>query len=209
MSTPANGSSELELRRLRRRRPEAVERWFLEHADTVYTFVFYRVGRDPELASEVVQETFLTALRRIDDFDPRRGEMATWLTLLSRNCIRRALRQQGRYRTEGEAWDRIDAGLLSAYRKLESEPLPDEVLESRETSDLVRMALANLPGSYRNALLQHYYERRSLREMASSSGSTESAVKSLLHRARLAFKAAFQTIAESLRGRPATGRQTP
>ena len=71
------------------------------------------------------------------------------------------------------------------------------------------MALSNLPGSYRSALRQHYFEQRSLREMAATSGSTESAVKSLLHRARLAFKAAFQTIAESLHDRPAAGRQTP
>ncbi|MCP4663682.1 MAG: hypothetical protein GY856_50500 [bacterium] len=33
---------------LRRRCPEAIERWFEAHSDAVYTFVFYRVGRAKE-----------------------------------------------------------------------------------------------------------------------------------------------------------------
>jgi RNA polymerase sigma-70 factor (ECF subfamily) len=209
MHTPLKYSTEQELRPLRRRRPEAVERWFLEHADAIYTFVYYRLGRDPDSASDVVQETFLTALRDIDDFDPARGKMSTWLTLVSRNCIRRALRQRDRYRSDAAMWDRIDARLAAAYRELETAPLPDEILEMRETADLVRMALSHLPGNYRRALREHYCERRSLREIAASSGTTEGAVKSLLHRARLAFRAAFRTIAESMRDRPSAGRLTP
>ena len=66
---------EIEVGRLKRRLPEAVERWFLSHANLVYTFVYYRVGRDAALAEEVVQETFLRALQEIERFEPRRGSM--------------------------------------------------------------------------------------------------------------------------------------
>jgi len=40
--------------KLRRRDPQALERWFLDHADAVYTFVYYRVGRERELAARRV-----------------------------------------------------------------------------------------------------------------------------------------------------------
>jgi RNA polymerase sigma-70 factor (ECF subfamily) len=194
---------------LRQRAPRAVERWFREHADPLYTFVFYRVGRDAELATDVVQETFVAALRKIEDYDPRRGAMMPWLTYLARNRIRAALRQRSRTGAAGASWDEIDRRLLQAYRNLATAPLPDEVLERRETVELVQMALSNLPDNYRWALKQHYCEQRSLAEIARSRESTEGAVKSLLHRARLAFRAAFQTIADSLEEPTPTRRVTP
>jgi RNA polymerase sigma-70 factor (ECF subfamily) len=196
----------LEVGRLKRRLPEAVERWFLSHANLVYTFVFYRVGRDEELAEEVVQETFLRALQEIDRYDPQRGSMGTWLCFVARNRIRKALRERGRYREVGVPWERIDRRLLEAYQGLDAAPLADETLERDETADLVRMTLANLPEKYREALRLHYCERRSLEQIAALNGSTAGAVKSLLHRARLAFKAAFETLADSLHRPPASRR---
>jgi len=46
--------------------------------------------RLPELAEDVTQETFLTALNRIEDFDPDRGAMLPWLPYMARNCARKA-----------------------------------------------------------------------------------------------------------------------
>ena len=194
---------------LRRRDPEALERWFLEHADAVYTFVYCRVDRNRELATEVVQDTFVFALRKLDDYDPTRGGMLTWLTLVARNCIRQSLRDRGRYRTIGDPWEKIDAQLMDSYRALEAAPLPDEVVERHETAELVQATLSNLPDGYRRALREHYCEQRSLREMATTRNVSEGAVKSLLHRSRLAFKAAFGAIAESFFEDPAGRRATP
>ena len=56
------------------------------------------------------------------------------------------------------------------------------------------MTLANLPDRYRQALVDHYMEHRSLDEMASRGDTSASAVKSLLFRARAAFRAAFLVI---------------
>ena len=52
-------------------------------------------------------------------------------------------------------------------------------------------------------------EQRTLQEIASSKGTTEGAIKSLLHRARQAFRAAFATIAASLQEHRSGGRVTP
>ena len=150
----------------------------------------------------------MDALGKLEAFDPERGSMPTWLCLLSRNRIRRALRERGRFRADAETWERIDGRLRAAYRELDSSPLPDDALERQETAELVRMALANLPENYRSALRQRYYEQRTLEQIATLGGTTEGAVKSLLHRARLAFKAAFQTIAESLHARTEDRRAT-
>jgi RNA polymerase sigma-70 factor (ECF subfamily) len=202
MNTQRDATDLPNLDDLRRREPGAVEHWFLEYADALHSFVYYRVNRDPALAEDVVQETFLTALGKIERFDPRRGEMLPWLTYTARNCIRAALRRRGLSESVGRTWERIDGRLAAAFKELDAAPLPDEVVERRETAALVQMALANIPEKYRRALRSHYCGDRSLEEIAASEGTTSSAVKSLLHRARLAFKAAFQTIADSLEAPP-------
>jgi len=88
--TTAQSEPEIDYRRLRLRDNEEVVRWFDTYSDPVYGFIFYRVGRDADLAGDVAQETFVTALETIDRFDPRRGEMFSWLTHIARNCIRKS-----------------------------------------------------------------------------------------------------------------------
>jgi len=196
----------LDLEGLRRRRAEAVDSWFETYADAVYTFVLYRVGKDADLAADVAQETFLNALERIREFDPERGEMLPWLTYQARNCIRKALRGRARQETVADFWETFDRRLVKALSELGAAPLPDELLEKEETADLVRMALSNLPARYRTALHEHYFEERSVHEMAAREGTTEGAVKALLHRARLAFRAAFEAIAAALHEGADAGR---
>lgn len=194
---------------LQRREPAAVESWFLAHADQIYTFAYYRVGKDPEIAADVVQDTFVTAIDRIDRYEPDRGAMSVWLMYLARNCIRSANRYRSRVAFDEGLWERIDARLVATSLDLEADELPPEALEGRETAELVQMTLAHLPKSYRWALVEHYVNQRSLADMTSRREMTESAAKSLLHRARGAFRAAFRAIAEeSDAGAPAPGRTT-
>ena len=195
--------NESDVRFLRQREPAAVERWFIEHADALYTFVFYRVGRNEELACDVVQETFVTALGKIERYDPDRGTMRAWLTYTARNCIRKALRH-GRHCA---FWEEIDEKLLAAYERIATSPLPEEAVSCRETAELVRTTLSSIPGNYRDVLARHYWRDEPIKEIARALGTTEGAIKSLLHRARLAFKTAFLTLSESLREEySATGR---
>ena len=54
------------LRQLARGQSEAVDDWFDTFCDKLYTFVFYRLDKDPLLAADVVRETFLRALQSLD-----------------------------------------------------------------------------------------------------------------------------------------------
>ncbi len=196
--TAPQSEPEIDFRRLRRREREEVVRWFDSFSDPVYGFIFYRVGRDADLAGDVAQETFVTALETIDRFDPARGEMFPWLTHIARNCIRKALRQRNRDSALSDFWENVDRRLPRALTDLGSSILPGELLERKETAELVRMALTNLPLRYQVVLRRRYFEELSLHEMAALEGSSEGAMKVLLHRARQAFRTAFETISASL-----------
>jgi len=182
------------VRRMHRRDPAALETWFNLHADAVYGFAFYRVGRNADLAAEVTQETFTRALGRLDAFDPDRGAMVSWLCTMSRNCIRDVLRDRG-HAPLAALWDSVDRSLLRLYAELDRTPLTVELAESKETQDLVGVTLANLPEAYRAVLVAKYMDDKSLQQIASDRSTTVDAVKGLLKRARKAFKQAFGALA--------------
>ncbi|HPR65093.1 MAG TPA: sigma-70 family RNA polymerase sigma factor [Thermoanaerobaculia bacterium] len=174
---------------LRNRKKESVQSWFETYSDAVYTFIYYRVGRDSDLASDLTQETFLVALRRLESFDPARGSMLPWLTYMARNQIRKTLKRRRRFfpifgRSEKEPFHRGEFA-----RWITQTPLPDDLLQNKEVRSWIAAALASLPGRYRNILLRFYHEERSIRDIAEHEGISESNVKVLLHRARGALRA--------------------
>lgn len=116
------------------RTSEAVARWFHEHADAVYSFIFFRVDRRPEMAEDLVHDTFAWALENLDRYDPGRGPIRVWLLFVARNMLRRTSRRLSRTVPFEEISDeRFELG---------DRPLPPEVLERRETVDRVCMTLA-------------------------------------------------------------------
>lgn len=177
---------------------DAIARFYDAHVDGLYTFIYYRVGRDTSLAEDVVQETFAIALARSTDYDPARGSVATWLTVLSRNVIRDHLRAHRRSDELATAWERIDATLAQTFAAMAERPLPGEVLERAETRDLVHMAVANLPEQYRTALTRKYVDGESLETLAGELGISVDAAKSLLARARRAFRDTFAALSAHL-----------
>jgi RNA polymerase sigma-70 factor (ECF subfamily) len=187
-----------DLRAARSGDQEAIARFYDAHVDGLYTFIYYRVGRDTSLAEDVVQETFAVALSRRADYDPARGSIATWLTVLSRNVIRDHLKAHRRSDELATAWERIDATLAQTFAAMAERPLPGEVLERAETRDLVHMAVANLPEQYRTALTRKYVDGESLETLAGELGISVDAAKSLLARARRAFRDTFATLSAHL-----------
>lgn len=172
----------------------AIARFYDAHVDGLYAFVFYRVGRDASLAEDVVQETFAVALARAGELDPARGSVRSWLTVLSRNVIRDHLRAHRRSDELQQTWERIDATLAQTFAAMAEQPLPGDVLERAETRDLVHMAVAHLPDQYRNALTRKYVDGETLETLAGELGISVDATKSLLARARRAFRDTFATL---------------
>ena len=60
-------------------------KWVDDHADYLYAYAITRI-RDEEHARDLVQETFLAALERVDKFEGKSTER-TWLTAILKNKI--------------------------------------------------------------------------------------------------------------------------
>ncbi len=186
---------ELELRdRILAGDREAAGQLFQTHFEGLYEFVHYRVGGDRALAEDIVQDTFVVALEGLSSFDGR-SSLHTWLCGVAKNKLRERRRKRKAVPLSDvldEASDDIDLVLA----RVSSEPLPDWVLERKETRELVGATLSNLPPDYRRALAGKYLKGESVAQLSVALAKSPKATESLLTRARLAFAEVFELLAK-------------
>jgi RNA polymerase sigma-70 factor (ECF subfamily) len=166
------------------------------HENKVYALAVH-ILRDQAEAEEVVQETFLAALENLAGF---RGEAAfsTWLHRVATNAALMRLRRRRRS-PEAPAEGAVEALLphFDAAGRIDSTPQhdwskrADEQLADREVRVAVEQAIQNLPEDYRIVFLLRDVEELSSDEMSEVLGISVAAVKSRLHRARLALREAL------------------
>ncbi len=138
--------------------------------------VALRVLGSASEAEETVQETFVEVWRRAGQYDPARGAVRAWIVTIARSRAIDRLRSRG-------AGERSVAGLAREQRP-QNAPSPLEDAVQHAERERVLAALAQLPEPQRRVIELAYYEGRSQREIAESTGEPLGTVKT---RVRLAL----------------------
>lgn len=149
--------------------------------------LFLRRGLHPGLAEELTQKTIFDAVSGKESFESRRGKFASWLIGIAHNNLALEMRQRSRK-------PKLDGDISRYLEKIDSELLPDEILEREETAELVRGAMDRLDGKERAVLKAKYDEEQSARTIAERMNMTEKAVHSLLYRARNSLREKLKNI---------------
>lgn len=140
----------------------------------------YRMLGDRYEAEDVAQEAFVRAYRNLHRYDPERSFRTWLLSITSNHCIDRLRRRR-------VAWLSIDEPLPPHPALNSDAPDPEETAVQGERAQLVQSLLAQLPPDYRLVVIFRYWYDLSYTEIAEVTGTTESAVKSRLFRARRAL----------------------
>jgi len=164
-----------------------------QHLEPLYAFVHFRLGGRRDEVEDVVQETFAAALAGIAGFDGR-SSLQTWLCGIAKNKIR-ASRSRARPRSLEQALAESDPEIDAILADVAREPLPEHVLERKETRELVGATLSSLPPEYRDALLAKYVDGLSTEQLAQRVQKSPKAAESTLTRARGAFARVFELLA--------------
>ena len=128
---------------------------------------------DYHAAADVVQQTALIALRRLDRFFPE-ADFAAWLKAIAR---REALSAR---RKTVKLTPLVEEVIEAAY----ADPAPAAVAPQREA---LAKCLELLPGRSRDVIRAHYFDGLRLLDIAAATKVKLNTVKSLLHRARLSL----------------------
>ena len=157
----------------------------LTHLDALYRTAL-RMTRNPEDAEDLVQETYLRALRALNQFQEGTN-LRAWLFKILTNAFINQYRRRSRA-PRSESIDDVEDFYL--YQHLidnglqSSSPNPEtEVLERLVDDDIVK-ALEDLPEQFRQVVLLADVEGFSYREIADILDIKIGTVMSRLHRGR-------------------------
>jgi RNA polymerase sigma-70 factor (ECF subfamily) len=155
----------------------AIEELLARHEPNIYRFGLRMCG-DEESAREVLQETLLAAFRHLPGF---RGDAAlsTWLYQIARSfCIKE---RRGNRPTRS-----IDED--GAAELVDPAPRPDARAHAREIGEALSHAIGALPADQREVLILRDVEGLDAEQAAEVVGIEVGALKSRLHRARMALR---------------------
>jgi len=173
------------LERARKGDRNALEALLARHQAQIYRFGL-KMCRDSEDAQDVLQDTLFAMARGVRDF---RGasSVSTWLyTIARRFCIKKRRRSK----FAPNALESLDSDAsLEAGRLADPAKGPDETLAGHEVEVALDQAIGALDPMYREVLLLRDVEGLTAPQVAEVLGLSVQAVKSRLHRARLAVRA--------------------
>lgn len=157
---------------------EAFGMLYERYVDTVYRYVFLRVG-SKQAAEDLTSETFVRALRRIDSFTWQGRDIVAWFITIARNLITDNAKS-ARFRLEVTTADMFDAD--------ERVDAPDtEVLDRMRDTRLVE-AVRTLRSEQSECVVLRFFHGLSLAECAEVLGKSEGAIKQLQLRAIRALR---------------------
>jgi RNA polymerase sigma-70 factor (ECF subfamily) len=166
-----------------------VSQWVDEHLPILYGYALKRV-RDPETAEELVQETFLAALKNFEKFAERSSER-TWLIGILRHKILDHYRQRSKspqvdLEEDGKTF--FSSSGHWARKPSEWSCDPSALAENQEFWGVFETCLGHLPQSLSQAFVLREMEQHKAAKVCESLSISESNLWIRLHRARLRLR---------------------
>jgi RNA polymerase sigma-70 factor, ECF subfamily len=154
----------------------AIEKLVHTHESRIFRLALSMLD-DPAEADEATQETFITALRRLNTY---RGEASfvTWLYAIGLNVCRGRLRK----RRARERLSDLLQGLLRSNAG--GELHPEQAVIEQETDRAVWQALQTLNEKQREVIILRFYHDLKLDDIARVAGVSERTVRTWLQQAQ-------------------------
>jgi len=153
------------------------------HQQTIYNFSF-KICRDREKAENIMQETFLSMIKHLNQFDGN-SRLSTWLyRIVSNHCLMQARKQKDKHFISLNDETDDDNEFYTDKYIADWSNIPTNVVENEELRQIMDEAIKKLDPDYRIVFLLRDIEGLSTEETAQATDLSIPAVKSRLHRAR-------------------------
>ena len=209
---PPDGDDEAKLVAALQRGDELAFESLVQQHHTTLVRLAIRYVRDPAVAEEVAQETWLHVLRGLPRFQFR-SSLKTWMSSILMNRARTRARRERRSLPFADAWSAALAGGEPAVDPDRFVPAdspdnadhwvsaprpfpPEERLLANETQAVIQGAIATLPIAQREVITLRDVEGRTAIDVCNTLGLTETNQRVLLHRARAKVRAALERYLE-------------
>jgi len=158
---------------------EAFAALYDRYLDTVFRFIYFRVGSRP-LAEDLTADVFLRALKRIGSFTWQGRDIGAWLVTIARNLVADHFKSS-RYRLERTVADVLDTSPDRADHSTEGNP--ENTAVDNLTNTALLAAVRKLNEHQQECIVLRFLQGYSVAETAALMGMQEGAIKALQYRA--------------------------
>lgn len=173
-------------------------KWVEAHADYLYAYARARIN-DEELARDLVQETFLAALEKLDRFRGESGER-TWLTAILKYKVIEVYRkrssglqpEQIEREPEIEFFEPENGHWKDAYAPQALGVEGADPLVHKELAAILQKCLKKLPALWHSVFSMKHMEEMETETICKELKVTPSNFWVIIHRAKLNLRACIQ-----------------
>lgn len=171
--------------------------WVDQYGNYLYTYAYYRVNSS-EVAQDLVQETFVAALKARDSFQGKSTEK-TWLVSILKRKIIDHYRKQTRSREEVESnqsspfiSEGPDRGKWDPHHRPREWPDDPSGMDRETFYRVLEMCMSLLPEKWSGVFRLRTLEELPAEQVCKELGITSSNFWVIMHRARLRLRECFE-----------------
>jgi RNA polymerase sigma-70 factor (ECF subfamily) len=166
-----------------------------DHSDYLLSFAMSKL-KDIDLAKDLVQDTLVSAITKLDTFE-QRSKLRTWLTsILNRKIIDHWRKAETRYTDPVSSFFQQD-GKTGHWLDSQGKNKTLETVEDRISKEETNMELADclgkLPDKWKGVVASKYLEEKDSEEICNDFDITSSNLWVIIHRAKLVLRDCLQT----------------
>jgi RNA polymerase sigma-70 factor (ECF subfamily) len=143
--------------------------------------MIYRIVQKKDLADEVLQDTWITIIKRKDEFDSTIGKFNNYIFTIAKNNALYQIKYNSRYVPT------IDS-LTDGNSRLIDYNSPDKIIENFEKENELLKAISKLPKDYESVILLYYFAELDIKQIAKQTNKPEGTIKTWLSRGRTELK---------------------
>jgi len=170
---------------------KAFEKLYQKYRNQIYGTLVQRIS-NRDTVDDLMQNTFLRAYQSLHTFKGN-AAFSTWLTQIALNVYRSYLRSQ-QVRQNWVRQTEDPETIPTVIRDFGMTNRPDQIVQDRERTELVRKSIQRLPERYRKAMWLRYVKDWSYEEITHTLQVPLGTVKTWLCRARRQIKSDFRKL---------------
>jgi RNA polymerase sigma-70 factor (ECF subfamily) len=184
--------------------PVTIKCWVDLYSDKMFSWAFHKTG-SKETAEDLVQDTFLAAVKGFDKFE-RKSNPKTWLFSILNNKIidlyRKEVKNQVTYEashtnSEGASFFDTLFNENGGWQKSQAPgnwgATPENLLDDKNFVGVLQLCMGKLPANWNAAMRLKYLEEKKAEHICQELGIATTNYWQILHRAKLQLRKCLET----------------
>lgn len=170
---------------------QILEDFRTQYIPSIYTWIYYQVGADANMAAELTEKTLVTAIKNIGQFQPRQQSFYYWLKEIAKQTRDEGLIQRQLKPQRPQAWSDQPETILTPLSLLRQAEIPETVCNNTFVREMVRTTLAEMDFVDRELMIHRYAHLDTPANIADEMKLQQEEIENRLYRCRHSFKRIF------------------